>query len=94
MLDKNDEALFKQIHAHWVHSTKEIKIGSVGKRVHYRKLCVACRRGDTAYETPHTLFINSRAHDDPKSYPHPIPWLDEESEINKLEYESEEHYAY
>jgi hypothetical protein len=96
MLDRNDDALFKRIHAHWVHSTKEIKIGSVGKRVHNRKLCIACRRGDTAFETPHTLFINSAAHSDPVSFPHHIPWADEESEetINKLEYEAEEHYAY
>ncbi len=94
MLDKNDEALFKNIHAHWVHTTKEIKIGSVGKRIHNRKLCLACRRGASAYDMPQNLFINSKAHENPISYPHPIPWLDEEETINKLEYESEEHYAY
>lgn len=98
-LDRNDEAQFHDIHARWVADTKVINIGNVGKRVHKPKLCTTCRSGLSAYEKPHTLFVNSDAHTNPLSYPHPIPWIDsawndEEVEIEKLEIEYEEYYAY
>lgn len=73
----------KQHHCVWEVEPKEINCGTVGKRVHSRKICRACQAGATAYEMPHETIIKSRMmlsteKVDLMSYRHDIPWLDKD----------------
>lgn len=72
---------FKVHHCVWETEPREIDCGTVGKRVHSPRICVACAASHNAYEQPHETIIKSRAgvsfdSDDVVSQPHDIPWLD------------------
>ena len=77
-------------HCVWDTAVREIDVGMVGKRVHIHRGCIACMRGDTAYESAHDTVISSKAYMDPKSYPHSIPWADEEGWSQWREYAERE----
>lgn len=71
----------KMHHCVWEVEPKEINCGTVGKRIHSRKICKACAAGATAYEMPHETIIKSKmmlstSAADLMSYRHDIPWLD------------------
>lgn len=65
-------------HCVWATAPKHISVGAVGKRGHRAGDCQSCRDGLNAYEGMHDLGIRTNALGAPHSYPHPIPWLDEE----------------
>src|SRR6267378_4437045 len=75
----------KAKHCVWTTDTREISVGSQGKRIHVPQFCSACKMESNAYEAAHDLIIaplNPRA-GGVKSYPHSIPW---ETEIGHAEY--------
>lgn len=63
----------------WTTSTKEVRSGATGKRVHRPDLCPACDVGATALEMPHTLVIQPGSLRNHVSYPHDIPWLGDDT---------------
>jgi len=65
-------------HCVWSTDKRDISPGQSGKRVHVHAYCHACQEGFTAYDGPHDLMVNSMSILDPHSYPHSIPWEQEE----------------
>lgn len=71
---------FSDKHNHWITTDKELKIGTVGKRIHQPKFCLSCRMGVSPYERPHSMIINSvtsKKDENLVSQKHFIPWEDE-----------------
>jgi hypothetical protein len=83
-------APLKVTHCRWVtNDDRKIKVGARGKRIHVSSLCVACQKGATAYEYPHTLVVHPNSAKHPQSYPHSIPWEKEDGHAEWRDYESQ-----
>jgi len=81
--EMQNRGAMKMHHCVWETEPKEINCGTVGKRIHSRKICKACAAGASAYEMPHETIIKSRmmlanTKADLMSYRHDIPWLDKD----------------
>lgn len=74
----NSAAPFKVRHCVWQHIPRDIRPGQGGKRIHVHRQCVACRDHRTAYDQPHEMSIRSLAYREPQSFPHDIPWEDDD----------------
>jgi hypothetical protein len=71
------------LHCTWVPDKKEINLaGGHSKRIHYPKLCGACRRGLTPAEAPHNLTLHPKALDplEWESVAYELPWEKETGE--------------
>lgn len=64
----------KEVHRTWQTTTKEIRPGESGKRVHIPPRCRACRMGKSAGDMPHDLVISTDVSEILHSAPHFIPW--------------------
>jgi hypothetical protein len=87
----------KAKHCVWTTSTREISVGRQGKRIHVAAFCDACKMGVDAFTKAHDLIIcppNSRT-GGLRSYPHSIPWQDEEGHaVYRDRMEEADVYAY
>lgn len=68
------EAPFKIRHCVWQTTSREIRPGQGGKRIHVSKQCHACDAGLSAFDAAHDMSIRSLAYRHPESSPHDIPW--------------------
>jgi hypothetical protein len=83
-----------QLHCRWEPSERRVSIGEEGKRLHIPRMCVACENGHSAAEAPHELIARSPpdAMKHKPSTAYHLPWEDgEESEVERLNRESDEH---
>lgn len=80
-------------HCVWETNKREILPGMAGKRIHVPDSCRGCADGGTAYDTAHSLVVNSRAVWEPRSMAHDIPWerADRESTNNWRDYDESEY---
>ena len=67
-------APFKLVHCLWQKQTREIGIGTTGKRRHIPIMCEACQKGFSPWEMPHTLVVLSRSDGVRLSAPRRLPW--------------------
>lgn len=67
-------APFKRVHCLWQKQTREIGIGTTGKRRHIPIMCDACQKGFNPWESPHTLVVLSRSDGVRLSAPRRLPW--------------------
>lgn len=68
------KAPFKLIHCLWQKQTREIGIGTTGKRRHLPAMCAACQQGKTPWDAPHSLVVLSRSDGVKLSAPRRLPW--------------------
>lgn len=66
--------IFKNVHCLWKKQTREIAIGTTGKRRHISEFCQACQDGNSPWNTPHSLVVLSRSDAETMSAPRRIPW--------------------
>jgi hypothetical protein len=71
-------APFKLRHCVWNTVDREIRPGQGGKRVHISGQCAACAAGMSAYDGAHDMSVRSLAYRDAQSFPHDIPWEDQQ----------------
>ena len=64
----------KARHCVWETKPRKIEAGQHGKRIHVPGECLACRKGNDAYDMTHDMVIRSLSIKKPQSYPHDIPW--------------------
>lgn len=68
-------------HCVWSVDKREISTGHQGKRVHVPAVCRACQAGLDGYAMAHDLAISPKfLKSGPHSYPHEIPWEDNDGE--------------
>jgi hypothetical protein len=80
----------KMRHCVWETNKREILPGHHGKRVHFPGTCAACKQDASAFELAHDLVINSRSIVDPRSYPHSLPWIQDDNSAEWREYSTEQ----
>jgi hypothetical protein len=86
---------FKDIHCVWQTQTREIGLGTAGKRRHIPAMCPACQRGESPWDGPHDLVVMSRSDGVQLSEARRLPWekqhTDEVQEIrDRLEVEADQ----
>lgn len=79
-------------HCVWETQPREIQTGHHGKRVHISSQCRACAEGANAYDMAHDLVIRSLSLLEPHSYPHSIPWEQEDGHADWQDYAELEKY--
>lgn len=72
----------KAVWRSWQTEERRVMLGGGGKRLHHSRLCSACKQGKPFVGSLHPLMIGTVGGD---SFPHNLPWLDEDSELRKLE---------
>jgi hypothetical protein len=69
---------FKEMHCVWKEQTREIGIGTTGKRRHIPAMCDACQRGVSPWDEPHRLIVMSKSEGTTISAPRKLPWEKQE----------------
>jgi hypothetical protein len=67
-------AEFKEMHCVWKTQTREIGIGTTGKRRHIPQMCDACRQGLSPWDAAHRLIVLSRSDGATISAQRRLPW--------------------
>lgn len=70
-------AQFKSMHCVWKEQTREIGIGTTGKRRHIPAMCDACKAGLSPWDSPHKLIVLSRSDGATISAQRRLPWEQE-----------------
>jgi hypothetical protein len=65
---------FKDEHCVWKVQTREIGIGTTGKRRHVPQMCDACKRGISPWDEPHRLIVMSKSEGTILSAQRKLPW--------------------